>query len=206
MTKRALQAQETKAHIIETAIRLFAEKTFDGVTVDMITQEAGVAKGSFYHYFKTKDDIAAYIIYETFRKLYEEMRKPGKNEPKQEVSAIGKLKRWLGTIYGLIEQQGFGYIRHGHIKMAPNKADKGYHRADLFILDLEIVGNILEKAVKAGEFKQSTPIEDLKLQIVSTAYGLCNSSALKNSVEALRQGLEFYGDTLSLILKHYRNN
>ncbi len=36
---------------------LFKERGFDAVTIDEITQTAGVAKGTFYTYFATKSDI-----------------------------------------------------------------------------------------------------------------------------------------------------
>jgi AcrR family transcriptional regulator len=46
-------------------MRLFAERGFDSVTVDEITQAAGVAKGTFYTYFSVKSD----IIVEEFWKI-----------------------------------------------------------------------------------------------------------------------------------------
>lgn len=57
MTKRQKQAQQTKAAIMDSALELFHEHGFDAVTVEDITQKAGVAKGSFYTYFTTKSDI-----------------------------------------------------------------------------------------------------------------------------------------------------
>lgn len=38
----------------DAALRLFLERGLDAVTIDDITQEAGVAKGSFYRYFRDK--------------------------------------------------------------------------------------------------------------------------------------------------------
>ncbi|MBD3347508.1 MAG: TetR family transcriptional regulator, partial [Chitinivibrionales bacterium] len=47
----------TKAKILNTAERLFAEKGFDGARVDDIAKSAGVNKALIYYYFKSKDDI-----------------------------------------------------------------------------------------------------------------------------------------------------
>lgn len=55
--KRKRQAMETKARIYETATRLIGEEGFEQVSVDRICKLAGVAKGSFYHHFKTKADL-----------------------------------------------------------------------------------------------------------------------------------------------------
>ncbi len=42
---------------MDSALELFQERGFDAVTIEEITQKAGVAKGSFYTYFSTKSDI-----------------------------------------------------------------------------------------------------------------------------------------------------
>jgi len=47
--------------VIETAMRLFIERGFENVSVDDIIAATNTSKGTFYHYFKSKDDIAAVI-------------------------------------------------------------------------------------------------------------------------------------------------
>jgi AcrR family transcriptional regulator len=50
-------ALRTKTKLMDAALALFKERGFDSVTIDEITQTAGVAKGTFYTYFATKSDI-----------------------------------------------------------------------------------------------------------------------------------------------------
>lgn len=57
MTKRKLQAIRTKNKILETALPMIKAKGFANVTVDEICMAAGVAKGTFYHYFESKEKI-----------------------------------------------------------------------------------------------------------------------------------------------------
>lgn len=57
LTSRDLQAMETRKKIYDTAVNLLSEKGYDNTTVDDICNASGVAKGSFYHYFKKKSDI-----------------------------------------------------------------------------------------------------------------------------------------------------
>ncbi|CEH29439.1 TetR/AcrR family transcriptional regulator [Aneurinibacillus migulanus] len=47
----------TRERIISTAIRLFSQKGYESTTVSLIAQEAGVSKGTFFNYFKTKEDV-----------------------------------------------------------------------------------------------------------------------------------------------------
>ncbi|TVQ35650.1 MAG: TetR/AcrR family transcriptional regulator [Spirochaetaceae bacterium] len=56
-TRRKEQAQQTRAAIMEHAQRLFRERGFEAVTIEEITEAAGVARGSFYTYFKNKSEI-----------------------------------------------------------------------------------------------------------------------------------------------------
>ena len=57
MTKRQEIAQETRHKIYTTACSLIEEKGFANVSVEDITHACGVAKGTFYVYFKRKEEI-----------------------------------------------------------------------------------------------------------------------------------------------------
>ncbi|MCW4461255.1 TetR/AcrR family transcriptional regulator [Sphingomonas sp. BT-65] len=43
--------------ITQAGIRLFVAKGFEGATLDEIAAEAGISRRTFFHYFKSKDDI-----------------------------------------------------------------------------------------------------------------------------------------------------
>ena len=57
LTKRKLQAIETKNRIYEVGVGLMELKGFENITIDEISRKAGVSVGAFYHYFKSKEDI-----------------------------------------------------------------------------------------------------------------------------------------------------
>lgn len=61
-TRRKNQAQSTRKKIMESAVRLFSEKDFSQVSVDSIVQDAGMAKGSFYLHYSSKDALIADIV------------------------------------------------------------------------------------------------------------------------------------------------
>ncbi len=65
MEELSRTAQRTKNKLLETALSLFNERGYHAVTIDEITQKAGVAKGTFYTYFSTKSD----IVVEEFWKI-----------------------------------------------------------------------------------------------------------------------------------------
>jgi AcrR family transcriptional regulator len=50
------------AQISQAALTLFLERSIDGVTIDDLTRAAGVAKGSFYRYFESKEALVQGIV------------------------------------------------------------------------------------------------------------------------------------------------
>ena len=56
---------EKKAHIIESAAKVFAKKGFSGTVVADIATEAGIGKGTVYEYFNSKDDLF-FAVFEWF--------------------------------------------------------------------------------------------------------------------------------------------
>jgi AcrR family transcriptional regulator len=54
--------QDKKKLILEAAIRCFARKGFNATSIQEIVDELGMAKGSIYFYFKSKDDLLISVI------------------------------------------------------------------------------------------------------------------------------------------------
>ena len=51
------RSEETKARILEAAVKQFSVSGYNTASVDSICGQAGVSKGAFYHHFKTKQDV-----------------------------------------------------------------------------------------------------------------------------------------------------
>ena len=53
---------ERKNEIIDTASHIFAQKGYDKTSVNDILNAIGIAKGTFYHYFKSKEEVLDAVI------------------------------------------------------------------------------------------------------------------------------------------------
>lgn len=52
-----LRSEETKANILNAAVRQFAISGYDAASVDDICSDAGLSKGAFYHHFPSKQSV-----------------------------------------------------------------------------------------------------------------------------------------------------
>ncbi len=72
--------REAKSQLIlNTALRLFAERGFYATTVRAIAKKAGVSKGLMYNYFESKDEILL-VLFEQFITLVSSLLDPDNND------------------------------------------------------------------------------------------------------------------------------
>ena len=58
---RDRQRQATALKLLKTSLQLFDRIGFEATTVDRIVEVAGVAKGTFFHHFASKDAVLAWV-------------------------------------------------------------------------------------------------------------------------------------------------
>lgn len=89
--------------IVNTSARLFYKQGYSNTGINQIVEEAGIAKSSLYHYFKTKEDLLIEYLRETGVRTYTALKaaadKPG--EPEEKVLAI------FDYLEELVQQQEF---------------------------------------------------------------------------------------------------
>ncbi len=57
MTSASSKGEQTRALIVATAMRLFAERGYDRTTMRAIADEAGISTGNAYYYFSSKEHL-----------------------------------------------------------------------------------------------------------------------------------------------------
>ena len=71
LSRRERKKIETRQHLMEVALQLFRDQGYGATTVKQITQAVGVAKGTFFNYFETKETILPALAEWRFQKLQE---------------------------------------------------------------------------------------------------------------------------------------
>lgn len=60
---------KTKRKIFETSMELFAKKGYDATSIEEITATVGVAKGTLYYHFSSKEEIFNFLVEEGMKLL-----------------------------------------------------------------------------------------------------------------------------------------
>ena len=154
--------EERRKEILETAERLFITKGYTKTTVNDILKEIGIAKGTFYHYFKSKEEVMDEII---MRIIKEDVAKAKVIVSNPNIPVLEKLFRVL------IEQSPkSGDVKDKMIEQfhQPNNAEMHQKSLVQSIIHLSpVLTEILEQGIEEGIFSTSYPQETIELLLSS---------------------------------------
>lgn len=94
---------DTRDRILESAARVFAQKSFQGSSLDEVAADAGLTKGAVYWHFKSKSDLFFALLDSRFRQEFDEhlpealARESAHADPKE------GLKELLGSVVDRVE-------------------------------------------------------------------------------------------------------
>jgi AcrR family transcriptional regulator len=80
--------KKTENCIFKAAIKVFSDKGYSGATMDDIAECAGVAKGTLYYHFKSKEDMFRFAVTEGMNIISEQV----KEAVTKEKNSIAKIK------------------------------------------------------------------------------------------------------------------
>src|SRR5690349_10814124 len=95
-----MQQKDKRARILDAAVRVFAGRGFFTATVAEIARAAGVADGTIYLYFKSKEDLLLRLFDEKMTELTAEAR----TEVEGQHTAPQKLRRFILLHLALVER------------------------------------------------------------------------------------------------------
>ena len=89
----------TREEILKVASTLFSEKGFENTSVDELSKKCGIAKGSFYKYFPSKED----LIFELFLQIPRDLEKILQRLHSVPYdSTFAKLTDFISTVFEMI--------------------------------------------------------------------------------------------------------
>lgn len=147
---RRMSREDKRRRIIDAAVEVFAEKGFFGARVSEIADAAGVADGTIYLYFKSKDDILISLFEEKmaeilarFVAILQELEDPE-----------AKLRRYVIEHLKLVAEQP-KLMQVLTVELRQSARFMKEYSPQAFAKYLALVGGILEEGQKKGVFRKT---------------------------------------------------
>jgi AcrR family transcriptional regulator len=156
--------EERRAEIVETAERLFRQHGYAKCSVEMIIREIGVAKGTFYYYFKSKPDILEAIADKTLNQIVE-MANGVADAPS--LSAMQKMEALLGNSH----IGNDGSLEVAEMLHLPENRELHELINIQTVLQLSpILAQIVEQGIDEGVFDVARPLETIQFLFTGTQF------------------------------------
>ncbi|MFD0905978.1 TetR/AcrR family transcriptional regulator [Actinomadura sediminis] len=162
---RPVRESAVERRILAAALRLFAERGFDGTSVQGIVEAAAVTKGALYHYFDSKDDLLYEIYHSLIARQLADLDRvlAGRPPPREAVRAVlaGLIR---STAEHIDEAKVFSREMHrlDHGRMRSVRAQRRRYHVTF--------RGIVEQGQREGVFARTTPAETVTI----VALGMVN--------------------------------
>ncbi|HEU5321972.1 MAG TPA: TetR/AcrR family transcriptional regulator [Methylomirabilota bacterium] len=140
--------------IIEAAVRVFARNGYYNSRVSDIAREAGIASGTIYLYFKTKDEILVTLFREKMAAFvaYLRARIAGEREP------LAKIRRLVALHFEVLESDpDLAEV----VQVELRQGQKFFRGASAHEISayFDLIGSVLEEGVAAGLVRPDLPVK-----------------------------------------------
>ncbi|MED4072130.1 TetR/AcrR family transcriptional regulator [Priestia endophytica] len=159
LTKRQEQAIQTRNRLYSVMLELMKEKQFVNISIEEISKKAGVSVGTFYHYFKSKEDIQLKLFEQIEEKLFLSLQDlEEKKEIKEEIlSFFTQLAKFNSQLD--LHVNHFTYMRMEGLTQPPSPIRKQLQ-------------TIIEKGQKKKELVNTMNAEEMTSYLFIMALGI----------------------------------
>jgi|SRR5688572_23531659 TetR/AcrR family transcriptional regulator, fatty acid metabolism regulator protein len=140
--------------IIEAAVRVFARKGYFNARVSDVAREAGIAAGTIYLYFDTKEDILVTLFREKMAAFVEAVRRAIAEEP----DAVSKLRKLIRLHFQILEDDPqLAEVVQVELRQG-QKLFRGAASQEISAY-FALIGSVFEEGAAAGRFASGLPVK-----------------------------------------------
>jgi AcrR family transcriptional regulator len=184
MTRRGRASRE---RIVERAAELFAERGIAATTVDEVLAAAGAGKGQFYHYFSSRDELAAAAVGYRCAQVV-----AGLAEALGGVSSLAGLEEALAGFVAGFEQSGMPGCPIGTLatEVAGRNEDARVEAAAGFDAWERLLADALQRMRQRGELRADAPPAVLATGLLASIEGGMVLSQARRDMSSLRVAVD----------------
>lgn len=193
MAKRAETVAATREKILTNADRLLYEKGYQAMSIVDITKASGIAKGTFYNYFDTKEDLLLELSKGHLQPLTAEIPTLADQAPAASIRAY--LVAYLKVVVKSGDNMARQWIR---FIVDPKNQQK-------WQFDLASMTDLLQRLVANHQLTARTPIDQLATLLMTEVYGLVFSWCISpTTIDPVASVQTFCELQLAAILQPYQ--
>lgn len=194
MSKQQLKSKETKDKIFNAAKNILQRGGYESLSIKNICEEAGVSNGSFYHHFKTKDDLLSYYIEEQ-PSIAPELLELPQNTDEAKAAIVGVYLNYVKYCRELGVEFIAGYYTPHNQALNPTiRTERPY--------PIVTVQKYLEKALDANEIQLKLPVEDvvtdIRMLVIGNAFEWAMTEGTADFEGNIRRSISHYLDGVLL--------
>ncbi|WP_435886114.1 TetR/AcrR family transcriptional regulator [Streptomyces erythrochromogenes] len=155
--------EERRAEIVAAARRLFESRGYDDVTMNEVVADLAVAKGTVYHYFRSKEELLEAVVTDIVKQATERMGQV------VEAAGGGPVER-LAALVSAGRVAGENEQVLGHLHRSQNA---GMHTRLLAVaieLQAPLYAQVLREGTAAGVFRVDHPLEAAEFLLSATQF------------------------------------
>ncbi|BDH61639.1 TetR family transcriptional regulator [Lysinibacillus sp. PLM2] len=160
--------EERRIEIITVAKGLFSSNGYENTTVNDIIKKVGVAKGTFYHYFKSKDEVADAVIQDSIDSSVQLFKQIINN---RDLKAIEKFI----NIIQYFSQETSNHFNDGLMTYLHHKDNVLLHQKMKVAMIKEyvpIISSVVKQGMEEGVFHTNFPDEITEFLLVGLHFML----------------------------------
>ncbi len=177
-SRRVRKREQTRAHLLRTAISLMEERGFEALTVEAIADAADVGKGTIYNYFQTKEDIVVAFFVDLERSVQARMGRRLTRRKERPASLEAILVDFIRYQFRL-KQPHYRFVRIFFAQMFARTEQMFPYIVELqTIIDPPLV-QLFSALQNDGLLRTDTPMQALVLHFKTVHFGLSATWALE---------------------------
>ncbi|MBA0124311.1 TetR/AcrR family transcriptional regulator [Haloechinothrix sp. YIM 98757] len=166
------QKLESRERIVRSSARLFLSRSYNAVSVDELCAEAEVRKGSFYHFFSSKSDLAKAVIDLHTTALLDRLEQASGRSPAERLhglaDAVGAIQAGFENRFGRIVGCPFGNLAS---ELATADEELREHLATAFARWEAEFAVLCRQAASDGALRQGVDPDRLAQALLAQAQG-----------------------------------
>lgn len=151
------EAEERRSEILDAADELFGQKGFDGTSTKDILEKVGIARGTLYYHFKSKEDIMDSLIDRYSVRLLSTAREIAADK------SIPVVERILHVVVSMQLSGGTSQVIMEHIHKPQNALMHQKIQKVIITGVTPILSDIIQEGIIQGLFSTPYPYESMEM-------------------------------------------